>query len=264
MFTNAFLFQGKEERGMKALKARVDKEGEKSWELVVRPIGIIRTPYQAKYAAPRQPASSTRSTIGVIELNAGMNFEQALEDVDGFDYIWVLFRFHQNHHWKPKVLPPNSGRIKRGVFATRSPHRPNFIGLSLCRLLEVCRRTLKIENPDMLDGTPVLDIKPYIPRIECFPKARSGWIAEMHDQTPPQFRVTLSRKVEAAIRPLEQSARNEISEYLHSVLGRDPYPHAYRRIKSQIDGTFVIALKRWRFKYRIAGTLVHVFDARRV
>lgn len=228
-------------------------------ELKTIPIGVIRTPFKTKYGAPRQPATSKQNTIGVITLNEGCNFEQAVEDLAGFDFIWVLFWFHKNEHWKPKVLPPNGGRRKRGLFSTRSPHRPNPIGLSLCRLLSVKGRTVRIENPDMLDGTPVLDIKPYIPHAESQPDARGGWIQESHEQSKPTYRVSFSPVVKKALLELEVDERSEISDYVIAVLSRDPYPHVYRRIKHLEDGSAVIAVKRWRFHFRIEETTVRVF-----
>ncbi len=229
-------------------------------KLTATPIGVIRTPYKTKYGAPRQPASSKEKTVGVITLNEGCNFEQALEDLSGFDFIWVLFWFNKNKNWKPKVLPPNGGRIKRGLFSTRSPHRPNPIGLSLCKLLSIKGRTLQIENPDMLDGTPVLDIKPYIPHAESQPNARGGWIQESHELSKPAYRVSFSTEVKQALLDVGTDERREISTYIIAVLSRDPHPHVYRRIKTLDDGSAIIAVKRWRFRFSIAGANVRVFD----
>ena len=197
-------------------------------------------------------------------LNEDQNFEQALEDVSGFEYIWVLFWFHQNKNWKPKVLPPNSNRTKHGLFATRSPYRPNPIGLSLCKLLEVRGRILHIENPDMLDGTPVIDIKPYIPYAEAFPNARTGWIGELNEQSPPHYTVTFSADVKRILKAIKAEEYREIIIYVNGILSRDPYPHSYRRIKIIMDGTSVLAVKRWRFHFEIAGTNVRVFDCSQV
>ncbi|HVN47350.1 MAG TPA: tRNA (N6-threonylcarbamoyladenosine(37)-N6)-methyltransferase TrmO [Bacteroidota bacterium] len=227
---------------------------------IVKPIGVIHTPFKTKYGAPRQPASADTTSIGVITLNESQNFEQALEDIQGFEYIWVLFWFHQNKNWKPKVLPPNSGRTKRGVFATRSPHRPNAIGLSLCKLLEVKGRTLRIENPDMLDGTPIFDLKPYIPHVEAFPQARAGWIAAINEQSVPPFSVIFSADVKSRLKQMPPEERNEIMTYVKGILARDPHPHSYRRIKILKDGTSALAAKRWRFQFKIDGTTVRVFQ----
>jgi tRNA-Thr(GGU) m(6)t(6)A37 methyltransferase TsaA len=231
--------------------------------LLISPIGVIRTPFKTKYGAPRQPATAREKTIGVITLNDGHNFEQAIEDLTGFDYIWVLFWLHKNKNWKPKVLPPNGSRTKRGLFSTRSPHRPNPIGLSLCKLLSVKGRTVRIENPDMLDGTPVLDIKPYIPHAESHPEARGGWIRESHEQTKPAYRVLFSPDVKKVLREMNADESREISSYLNATLSRDPHPHVYRRIKILNDGTAVIAVKRWRFVFKIENTTVRVLSIAR-
>jgi tRNA-Thr(GGU) m(6)t(6)A37 methyltransferase TsaA len=188
-----------------------------------------------------------------------LNFEQALDDLGGFEYIWVLFWFHANKNWKPKVLPPHGERKKRGLFATRSPHRPNPIGLSLCRLIEVSGRTLRIENPDMLDGTPILDIKPYLPHAESHPDAKGGWITESNEQSAADYKVIFSRGVRTSLRSLLPEERQEIVSYLSDVLSRDPHPHVYRRIRLQEDGISVIAVKRWRFIFTIEEATVRIF-----
>jgi hypothetical protein len=159
------------------------------------------------------------------------------------------------------VLPPVGDRKKRGVFATRSPHRPNPIGLSLCKLVSVKGRTVRIENPDMLDGTPILDIKPYLPHAESHPRAKSGWIGKQHEQRPARFRLSYSSKARTAMSVLGELERDEFDFYLKGVLRRDPYPHAYRRIKAKADGSWTIAVKRWRFGYRIKGSRVMIVSA---
>jgi tRNA (adenine37-N6)-methyltransferase len=228
-------------------------------ELICKPIGVVQTPYKTKYGAPRQPASAKGRSVGIITLQEGSNFDQALEDLRGFDYVWVLFWFHENKNWKPKVLPPHGGRTKRGLFSTRSPHRPNPIGLSLCKLLEVKGRTIRIENPDMLDGTPVLDIKPYLPHAEAHPKARGGWISDSNERSKPDFTVSFAPGMKKILRALDQEESREIVRHLSEVLARDPHPHVYRRIKVLSDGTSLIAIKRWRFLFSINDRTVRIF-----
>ena len=221
-------------------------------------IGIINTPFKAKYSAPRQPATAKKRTIGVITLHERQNFEQGLEDLQGFDYIWVIFLFHKNKNWKPKVLPPYGGNIKRGVFATRSPHRPNPIGLSLCRLIDVRGRIVRIENPDMLDETPVLDIKPYIPHAESIPDARSGWIDDSNEQSSPLFTVSYAPGAQKTLGTLEKEKSSELAAYVTGILSRNPYPHPYRRIKVMNNGTSILAVQRWRFTFEIKGKAITV------
>jgi tRNA-Thr(GGU) m(6)t(6)A37 methyltransferase TsaA len=236
----------------------------KTEELILRPIGLMSTPFTSKYAAPRQPATSAMNSVGVIRLFPDANFDQAVEDLDGFDFIWVIFWFHENSRWNPKVLPPDGGREKRGVFATRSPHRPNPIGLSLCHLLKISGRSLTVENPDMLDGTPVLDIKPYLPHAEAFPEARSGWIGGGHELTEPPFTVKFAPGVQRILDGMNDREQFEVTHYLTGILARDPHPHDYRRIKPAGKNTFVIAVRLWRFRFRIDNETVNVIEAGRV
>ncbi|HKI60273.1 MAG TPA: tRNA (N6-threonylcarbamoyladenosine(37)-N6)-methyltransferase TrmO, partial [Mariprofundaceae bacterium] len=94
-------------------------------------------------------------------------------------HIWVIYWMHLNQGWNPLVIPPRGPKTKRGVLATRAPHRPNSIGLSVVRLLKVEGRELTIAAHDMLDGTPVLDIKPYLPYADALPEATHGWLDEV-------------------------------------------------------------------------------------
>jgi tRNA-Thr(GGU) m(6)t(6)A37 methyltransferase TsaA len=147
----------------------------------VRPIGYVRSPYKERFGTPRQP-TVTEQTLAdaavdaTIELLPGHNFEQALKDLDGFERIWVIAWMHLNESWKPTVIPPRGPKVRRGLFATRSPHRPNPIAISALKLTRVEGLTLHVNGIDLLDGTPVLDIKPYVPYADAFPDAREGWL----------------------------------------------------------------------------------------
>lgn len=137
-------------------------------------IGVARTPWTEKRQAPRQPAAA-RGVKATIELFPGKGYEDALANVEEWSHLWVLFAFDKSRGWSPKVLPPRS-RVKKGLFATRAPHRPNPIGMSLVRLRRVEGLVLHVEDVDLLDGTPILDIKPYVPYADAFPGSRAGWI----------------------------------------------------------------------------------------
>ena len=138
--------------------------------LALEPIGFLHSPKRVKFAAPHQP-DETKDERSVIELLPGRNFEQALKDVAGFSRVWLLWWFHRNTTWQPQVTPPRGPRRKRGVFATRAPHRPNPLGLTPVQLLSVEGRCLTIGPCDLVDGTPILDIKPYVPRFDSVPDA---------------------------------------------------------------------------------------------
>ncbi len=140
-------------------------------------IGVVHSSYRERFATPRQPTLD-EPQAAEIRLNPGLNFNQALQDLEGFSHIWVIYWMHLNRGWNPTVLPPRGPKIRRGLFATRAPHRPNSIGLSAVRLKKISGRTLYIEGHDMLDATPVLDIKPYIPYADAIPDASSGWLDE--------------------------------------------------------------------------------------
>ena len=143
------------------------------------PIGTFFGDAVYKYDAPRQ-GYLFAGHPGRIVLNAGQNFETALRDLDGFERIWVIFLFHENEGWRPTTRPPvpPRGKDRVGTFASRSPYRPNPIGLSCVRLLKIEGLSLYVDEADLLNGTPVLDIKPYIPMADAFPDARAGWVEE--------------------------------------------------------------------------------------
>jgi len=146
------------------------------------PIGFVRSPYRHRIDAPHQPTVVEGTETGdvaeaILELDANLP-EEALQDLQGFERIWVIFSFHRSEGWRPLVKPPR-GRLKRGVLATRSPHRPNAIGLSALELVAVEGRCLRVRGVDLLDGTPILDIKPYVPYADAFPGARAGWIDDV-------------------------------------------------------------------------------------
>lgn len=154
-------------------------------QIVYRPIGIINSPYARRIDAPHQSTvvegtESGEPALATLTLADWVD-EQTVRDLDGFERIWLIFAFHLSEGWKSTVRPPRGGP-KRGVLATRSPHRPNSIGLSAVELIRVEGRTLQLRGVDLLDGTPVLDIKPYVPYADAFPDARAGWIDELDAQ----------------------------------------------------------------------------------
>jgi tRNA (adenine37-N6)-methyltransferase len=147
-----------------------------------RPIGILRSPYARRIDAPHQGTVVEGTDTGevaaaTLELLDWLD-ESVLQDLGGFDRLWLIFAFDRSDGWKSMVKPPRGGP-KRGVLSTRSPHRPNAIGLSAVELVRIEGRTLHLRGVDLLDGTPVLDIKPYVPYADAFPDAQAGWIDEL-------------------------------------------------------------------------------------
>lgn len=147
--------------------------------LSCHPIAFVASPYARRIDAPHQP-SVVAGTESGHAVDARIEFVEgfpatAFRDLAGFDRIWLVFAFHRSEGWKPEVRPPRGGG-KRSVLATRSPHRPNALGLSAVELVAVEAHALCVRGIDLLDGTPILDIKPYVPYADAFPDARAGWI----------------------------------------------------------------------------------------
>jgi len=147
-----------------------------------RPIGILRSPYARRIDAPHQGTVVDGTATGdfavaTLELCDWLE-EPAIQDLGGFARLWLIYAFHLSEGWTNRVKPPRGGP-KRGVLATRAPHRPNSIGLSAVELVKIEGRTLHLRGVDLLDGTPVLDIKPYVPYADAFPDAKAGWIDEL-------------------------------------------------------------------------------------
>lgn len=143
------------------------------------PIATARSPYARRMDAPHQSTvvqgtETGDAAEGEIVFIADFPYA-AFRDLAGFERIWLLFALHRSEGWKPEVKPPRGGG-KRSVLATRSPHRPNAIGLSAVELLAVETDRLRVRGLDLLDGTPILDIKPYVPYADSFPGSLAGWI----------------------------------------------------------------------------------------
>ncbi len=229
--------------------------GQKTY--IFDPIGYISTQFSTRGEAPRQPGANRTTGTGIITLKPGCNFEQALEDLDGFERIWILYVFHNNENWKPKVLPPRSDNRKKGVFATRSPYRPNPIGISVCRLVSISGREVVIENPDMLDGTPVLDIKPYIPYADAFPDSATGWLRAHDEEFLLNYTVEVSSEARNQMDFINDYYGQDIFTRAIDTLGRDPMPHPYKRIKKH-DGFCSISVKTWKLIFVTEGRHVSV------
>jgi len=138
----------------------------------VERIGIIHSPFRQTEGVPIQPVFS-RGGVGTVEVFP--EFAEALLDLDGFERIWLLYWFDRASHFKLQVKPYLDHK-PHGLFATRAPARPNPIGLSCVQLLGVEANTLHVTNIDILDDTPLLDIKPYVERFDCFKVTRNGWL----------------------------------------------------------------------------------------
>ncbi len=221
--------------------------------LTLMPIGTIRNGRIRKFDTPHQPDPTDQSQ-SIIELRSHFNFERALDDLEGFEKIWLLWWFDKNTSWKPKVLPPRGEGVKRGVFSTRSPHRPNPLGLSAVELLGISGRKLTIGPCDLLDGTPILDIKPYIPSIDSHPNSKVGWLRNVEKKfaEAASHKVAFKPKVIEQLRWLEKRGINFIDRAI-AILERDPSPNKTRRIKKWNEELYRMGCAEWRIFFSVRG-----------
>ena len=195
----------------------------------LEPIGLIRSPYQEKFGIPRQPALAPSAPV-TLELLPPYNQPDCVRGLEDFSHVWLTFVFHDTlaRGWQPLVRPPRlGGNSKVGVFASRATHRPNGLGLSLVELKGVDTRhgvTLQLAGADLLDGTPVLDIKPYIPFVESLPDAYNR-IAEA---PPPLLQVEWQADALTAARQHARRLGEPLVQLIEQCLAQDPKP-AYQK-----------------------------------
>jgi tRNA-Thr(GGU) m(6)t(6)A37 methyltransferase TsaA len=222
----------------------------------IQPIGVIRSCYRVKFGIPRQPGL-VKSATATLELLPPYNTPEAFRGLTDFSHVWIIFLFHQSARddspspgsgaasWKATVRPPRLGGNERiGVFASRSNFRPNPIGLSVVELLNIEGIKLQLGGGDFLDGTPVLDIKPYIPYADNIPQAKGAFA----DTAPPPInQVHFTPEAEAAIQNLENNNRPALQQLICDMLSYNPRPAYQTDQPDRIFGTRVFDLEvRWR------------------
>lgn len=218
---------------------------EQAHPLPLHPIGVVRSPYLEKMSAPRQ-GTLARGVVSRIELLGDPRLGHALEGIEQWSHLWVLFWFDRDPHFSPKVQPPRS-YVRRGVLSTRSPHRPNPIGLSAAKLLKVEGQVLFLEGLDLLDGTPVVDLKPYVPYADRIAEASDGWLEI--DSTSGGWNLKYSELLEEQLAFL--AARQIfLREMLEQILEAGPAEHPSRRIRRKGDRA-LLALKDFRLTFQV-------------
>ena len=210
-------------------------------------IGVLRGGGSYPQQAPRQGVFARNE--GFIELFPHCNYEQALEDLAGFERIWLLFVFDRNSNWKPKVLPPYGIERKVGLFASRSPYRPNPIGLSAVELVKIEGLKIYIRNFDLLDGTPILDIKPYIPEADAFPDSRAGW----RDLVPPAPELIVAPEAQRQIRNLLECGGPDLEDVARIQLTLQSENPERQRITGVPGGEQLLAYRTWRIVFERKG-----------
>ncbi|MGD2118290.1 MAG: tRNA (N6-threonylcarbamoyladenosine(37)-N6)-methyltransferase TrmO [Chromatiales bacterium] len=221
----------------------------------IEPIGIVHSPFQEKFGIPRQ--AGLVDVDCRIELLPPYNQPEAVDGLEGFSHIWVTFVFHQaiETPWRPGVRPPRlGGNRKVGVFASRAPVRPNYLGLSVVRLQQVIAEPNKVEllvsGIDVVDGTPVVDIKPYISYSDSIPDAVSGFAQGAPDEV---LQVEFSEQAKRDLQQLDNPESFE--QLLRQVLALDPRP-AYKR--DETDGLYGLLLDGFNVRWSVSGGIVKV------
>lgn len=224
-------------------------------ELVLKPIGFIQSKQVEPYQASRQPDEI--SEPATLKLEPGQNFEQALQDLEGCTHVWLIFGFHQNPNWKPLVKTPRSDR-KIGVFATRAPYRPNPLGLSCVKLISVQGLKLEIGPNDLLDGTPVYDIKPYHPESDRVDDSQIKWFENsMHTK----MKINISPSAEDELDFLEINQVSELRSFIQRQLEYDPTNSDKKRVEKN-SSYWTLSYRTWRIDFLVADDSIGILAIR--
>lgn len=225
-------------------------------EYIVRPIAHMHSDFPEKFGIPRQ-AGIVEALESRVVFTPEYRDPQALRGLEGFSHIWLLWRFSQTERegWTPTVRPPRlGGNVRMGVFATRSPFRPNSIGLSCVRLLAIERDEklgciLQVSGADLMDGTPILDIKPYVPYADCRLDAASGFAPDEGKKLsvsfePQALRVIPEGKLEA----------------LQGILENDPRP----RYQQEPERVYALEFAGLEIKFKVSENELRVISAHKL
>lgn len=227
--------------------------------IALQPIATIHTPYKQKFAIPRQPGLA-KHALGLIEFLPEFADPNCLRGIEQFSHLWLVFQFHQTAQqgWSPMVRPPRlGGNKKMGVFATRSTFRPNHMGLSVVEFVGVehsnGKLILKVCGMDLLDGTPILDIKPYIPYADSYPEAQGGFAQEQ----PQLMAVSYSP---AAVGQLSywQQTYPQLRQLITEVLAQDPRP-AYKA-NTELDKIYGMSLYELNIQWHVVDNCCEVLN----
>ena len=199
--------------------------------LTLQPVAVIHTPYKEKFSIPRQP-NLVQDGTGIVELLPPYNQAEAIRGLEQFSHLWLIFQFDQipQGKWHPTVRPPRLGGNQRvGVFASRSTHRPNPIGLSKVELRHIeCKNgkvLLHLGAVDLVDGTPILDIKPYLAYADSEPNAISGFA---QSEPKPLLHVEFTAEAESAVKKHSKN-RPHLQRFIIDVIQQDPRPRLSTR-----------------------------------
>ena len=194
-----------------------------------KPIGFIKSCYPDKFGVPRQ-SGLVKQTVSELAILPEWQPEFALQGLEEYSHVWVSFVFHLNTNTKyhSKIHPPRLKGESVGVFATRSPHRPNPLGLSLATVEKIEGGKIYLGGLDLVDGTPILDIKPYLPQFESLPEARGGWATKDENQVAA-IEVSFTDEARTVLNSWTDRLKNpNLQSVIEDILKQDPRPVIYR------------------------------------
>ena len=228
----------------------------------IQPIAFVQSGFKEKFGIPRQPGLVNTMQSRIV-LEAAYSSPDAVRGLEGCSHVWLVFIFSEcvDKGWKPTVRPPRlGGNERRGVFATRSPFRPNPIGLSAVTLdsIEITGQqvSLIVSGADLMDGTPIVDIKPYVPYSDCLPEAHFA-LAENYQ--PLSLAVSFSPEAQQQLNEIERTQALPLKAQITEILRCDPRP-AYQRDPNRCYG---IRLHDYNIRWSIddiTGIYVHTID----
>lgn len=225
-------------------------------------IAEMRTPFKDRFGVPRQPGLAQEAK-GVIKFYEDPNLKTALKTLEQFSHLWIVFVFHDHggKDWKPSIRPPRlGGKEKVGVLASRSPHRPNPIGISVVDIQKIVLEAtggpeIHVGGVDLIDGTPVLDVKPYIPYADSVPNANAGWA----EAPIPKYSLDFSELALQQLGQLDPQGERKLKNLIQDVVELDPRP-AFQKRKNPIGESASVGLKygidilEFDVKYEITPT----------
>lgn len=222
----------------------------------ITPIGYISTPFSQKFSIPRQGVSLSPA-MGTIVFSDMIDVVQATDGLEAFSHLWLIFTFSENisHGFKSKVRPPRLGGNKKvGVFASRSSFRPNGIGMSVVKNMGLKDKNLLVEGVDLLNNTPILDIKPYIPYADSIPNASAGFANEKPQNT------LIVRYTDKARKQLNifQNDYSDLPTLIQAVLEQDPRP-SYKRNKTDTK-IYTVRLYNLDISWHVEDIYVHIIQ----
>ena len=227
----------------------------------IEPIGFFYSDTKYKAEAPRQGVFACNS--GIVKLTEHQNFEMALRDLDSFERIWLLFGFHKNAGFRQTTKPPVACKDKKrvGIFASRAPYRKNGIGLSAVKLEKIEGLSLYVSETDLLNETPVFDIKPYIPASDAFPNAKAGW-ADFQEKDV--WNISVSKSFAEENEFFLSLHIHDFISFANLQLGNAPFDASRKRVKI-FGKKGVLSFRVFRILFSFdekakSITLLHIFS----